>query len=176
MPSPSTLTPALGSNMFSPRQEADLGDVMAEQIEHRFKIIYDDRDIAYLNRIVARLIAQMPPARMQFHVMLVDLPAVNSFSLPGGRIYVTRKMVAFLRNEDELAGLLGHEMGHSLTHQAAISTTALFRGILRVDSVGDRKDIFDNFNRLIDNVARDPKAFQKLAALAAPETSRAQVQ
>jgi WD40 repeat protein len=102
----------------------------------------------------------MPPTHLRIRVVLVDLPIVNAFSLPGGRIYVARKMVAFLHNDDELAGLLGHEMGHILTHQGAIEMTRLFRQVLGLTTVGDRQDIFDKFNRLIDNAARNPKAFQ----------------
>jgi WD40 repeat protein len=69
-------------------------------------------------------------------------------------------MVAFLRNDDELAGLLGHEMGHILTHQGAIRMTRLFREVIGVTSVGDRKDVFDKFNRFLDNARRNPKAFK----------------
>ena len=68
--------------------------------------------------------------------------------------------MAFLRNDDELAGLLGHEMGHILTHQGGIRMTRLFREVLDVTTVGDWKDILDKFNQLLDNAARNPKAFQ----------------
>jgi len=88
---------------------------------------------------------------------------VNSFSVGAGRIYVTRKMVAFLRNDDELAGMLGHEMGHILTHQNAIEMTRTFHDILGVNSVSDRKDIFDKFNRMLDTIARDRGALVKTA-------------
>ena len=86
---------------------------------------------------------------------MIDTPTVNAFSAGAGRIYVTRKMIAFVRNDDELAGLIGHEMGHILAHQDAIRVSREFRDILGVNSVGDRKDIFDKYNRLLDNFARD---------------------
>lgn len=84
-------------------------------------------------------------------------------SVGAGRIYVTRKMVAFLRNDDELAGMLGHEMGHILTHQNAIEMTRRLHEILGVDSVGDRKDLFDKFNRMLDNIARNRNVLIKTA-------------
>jgi hypothetical protein len=46
-------------------------------------------------------------------------------------------------------------MGHILTHQTAIQVTQEFHDILKVNSVGDRKDIFDKYNRLLDNFGRD---------------------
>ncbi|MBI5283243.1 MAG: M48 family metalloprotease [Candidatus Solibacter usitatus] len=46
----------------------------------------------------------------RFHA--VDLPGLNAFALPGGHVYITREMLAFIQNDDELAVVLGHEMAH----------------------------------------------------------------
>lgn len=162
-----------GSNIFTDQQEVDLGDVMAEQIERNFRVIHDGELAAHMNDMIGRVLAQLPPTQLKIRAVLIDLSILNAFSLPGGRIYVARKMVAFLRNEDELAGLLGHEMGHILTHQGGIRTTRLFREVLGVSSVGDRKDIFDKFNRLIDNAARNPKAFRPDAGQEEPHQYQA---
>jgi WD40 repeat protein len=159
-PAPAILNPPPGANIFTEQQEVDLGDVIAEQFERNYRVIHDNEQAAFLNQAAARILAQMPPTALRIRVMLIDLPILNAFSLPGGRIYVSRKMVAFLQNDDELAGLLGHEMGHILTHQGGIRMTRLFREVLGVTTVGDRKDIFDKFNQLADNAARNPKAFQ----------------
>lgn len=158
-PAPPAFAPATGKSIFTPQQEIDLGDVEAEQFEKNFQVIHDDELTAYVNRVASRILAHMPPTQLNFRITVIDMPVMNSFSIAGGRIYVTRKMVAFLRNEDELAGLLGHEMGHVLTHQYAIEMTRRFQEILGVTSVGDRKDIFDKYNLLLDNLAKNPKVF-----------------
>jgi WD40 repeat protein len=165
---PPAFAPATGKNFFTPQQEIDLGDVEAEQFEKNFRVIHDDELTAYMNRVATRILAHVPPTQLNFRITLIDMPVVNSFSIAGGRIYVTRKMVAFLRNEDELAGLLGHEMGHVLTHQYAIEMTRRFQEILGVTSVGDRKDIFDKYNLLLDNLAKNPKVFMQDAKLEEP--------
>ncbi len=162
-PAPPVLTPSPVANMFSPQQELDLGDVEAEWLEKNFRVIHDDELAARLNHVTDRILAQLPPTQLKFRVILIDEPIVNSFSVGAGRIYITRKMVAFLRNDDELAGMLGHEMGHILTHQNAIEMTRRFREILGVDSVGDRKDIFDKYNRMLDNIARNRSVLIKTA-------------
>lgn len=159
--------------MFTPQQEVYLGDIQAQEIERNLHVIRDPELTKHVDKILNRLVAQLPPTGLKFRVILIDLPAVNSMSIAGGRIYVTRKMVAFLDNDDELAGLLAHEMGHALAHQAAITETRLFRKILGVTSVGDRQDIFDKFNRLMDNVARDPKLLERLANKEEPQQYQA---
>src|SRR5262249_44137635 len=69
----------------------------------------------------------------------------------GGRIYISRKMVAFARNEDELAGILAHEIGHIYTHQQAIDYTRWFKERLRVTQVGGRDDIFSRYHQLLES-------------------------
>src|SRR5690348_9315707 len=137
----------------------DLGDAMAERDEKDFHVIHSDQLNAYVNGIAQRLLAQMPPTQLKFRIVLVDLPVVNAFTMPGGRIYVTRKLVAFARSEDELASVLGHELGHALTHQPAADMSRLFREVLDVTEVGDRADIFLKYNQMIDNAARKQLRF-----------------
>ena len=109
---------------------------------------------------------------MRFRVFLIDMPITNSFSLPGGRIYVTRRMVAFLRTEDELGGLLAHEMGHILTHQGGILITHLLQEVLGVNSVTSKNDIFKDYNSLLEATAR-PGDLPSLARQEEPQQYQA---
>ena len=56
---------------------------------------------------------------LPWHFTVVDSPAINAFALPGGYIYVTRGILPFLDNEAELAGVLGHEIGHVTARHSA---------------------------------------------------------
>ncbi|HLW83435.1 MAG TPA: M48 family metalloprotease [Candidatus Acidoferrales bacterium] len=141
-------------DIFTEQQEMQLGDIIAQQLEPNLKLVQDDQLNSYLNEIAQRLLAQMPPTQMKFHIVLVDLPVANAFTFPGGRIYITRKLVAFAQSEDEIAGVLGHELGHALTHQPAADYSVVLREVLGVKQVGDRADIFQKYNQLMDNVAK----------------------
>jgi WD40 repeat protein len=145
-------------NIFSPEQEVFLGEASAERIQKDFHIIEDAELITYLTRIGTRLTQQLPLASIELHFFLVDLPEVNAFVLPGGRIYVSRKLVALAQSEDDVAGVIAHELGHLVARESAINMTRRFREILGVTSVTDRRDIFEKYNRWIDSIMLKPGA------------------
>ena len=137
---------------FTEAQEADLGDAIAEHLHHAFPPVDEHLNVP-LQRLGERVLAQLPPSTLAYRFMLVDHPHANAFALPGGRIYVTRKMVALARSEDELAGVLAHEIGHVVTRQIAADMTELFRRVLGISTFGDRRDVFDKYRQLVDSPA-----------------------
>jgi len=140
----------------------DLGDAIAEHVQRDHRIVNDEELSSHLRRIGERLTKHLPPTSLRFQFFLFDVNDVNAFTLPGGRIYVSRKMVAFAKNEDELAGVIAHELGHIVARHSALDMTSLLRDVLGVTQVTDRRDIFAKYNQLIENAARKPKAFEKL--------------
>ena len=154
-PAPPAVLKLTQPNIFSEQQEQWLGDAMADQIERYFKPVKDPAENEYLDHIVKRLLAALPTTTIQFRVVLIDASSVNAFSIAGGHIYVFRKLVANAKNEDEVASVIGHEMGHILSHQFAIRATADFNRLLGVTSVGDKADIYAKFQRLIDAELKD---------------------
>jgi WD40 repeat protein len=148
-------------SIFTPKQEMELGDVIAEHAQRDYRMLEDPQTTVFLRRVGERLVAQLPPSEMRYQFFVIDLPDANAFTAPGGRIYVTRKLIAFAASEDELAGVLAHELGHAASGQIAADMTRIFREVLGVTSVGDRRDIFEKYNRLLDNTARKPGAFKR---------------
>lgn len=136
--------------MFSDAQEADLGDAIAEQIAPDITLIDEDELSDHLRRLGDRLTRFLPPNHFRFEIFLIDFPIADAFSLPGGRVYVSRKLVVSAHNDDEIAGVLAHEFGHIVTHQIAIHMTTYFRRALGANQVGNRQDIFDKYHRLLE--------------------------
>jgi len=143
------------ANIFNDQQEEWLGEAMADLIEREYKPARDVAQSAYLQAIVDKLAKQLPPTQIRFRVLVVDSSEVNGFSLAGGHIYITRKLAALARNDDELATVLGHEMGHIASHQFAFETTRDMKRLLGVTSVGDRSDIYMKFQKLMDAALTD---------------------
>ena len=75
--------------------------------------VYDDKALQkYVNEIGQRLAQGSHRPGLQYHFTVVDSPEINAFALPGGYIYITRGIMSYLNSEAELAGVIGHEIGH----------------------------------------------------------------
>jgi len=147
-------------NIFTPAQEAILGELISERFESYLRVIDDEPLTAVLRRIGERLTAHLPDTGLRIRMQLIDIPDANAFALPGGHVYVSRKLVGLTRSEDELAGVIGHELGHLVSRQATQSMTRQLREVLGVTSVGDRQDILDKFTKLMENAGRKPSVFK----------------
>jgi len=156
-PAPPPLQALAERNIFSPQQEMDLGDAIAEQFQRDYRVVEDDQLNAYLQSVGDRLLRQLPvPAGLRIRFVLVDIAVPNAFTLPGGRIYFTRKLALTVHSEDELAAVLAHELGHALTREPAADMSVRFREVLRVTQVGDRNDIFTKWHQLQENIRVKP--------------------
>lgn len=156
-PAPAGWVRPVSGDIFNDEQEIWLGDAIADQIEHEYSVIKDPAQNAYLEEIGARLLAALPPTKIRFRFVLIDSGEVNGFSLAGGRVYLTRKLVASAHSEDEIAGVLAHEIGHIITHQSAAEISGEMRRLMGVTSVTDRADVYDKFRRLMDAERNDKK-------------------
>lgn len=159
--------------MFTPEQEIELGDVLAGEPPERIGSMDNPAITAYLNRIGERLAMNLPASGIRFRYFVVDAPYPNAFAIAGGRTYVFRGLAAFVRNEDELASILAHEMGHIVAHQTAIALTTQFRDVLGVTSIASRNDIIKDLNRLKEAYQKNPNALKQRAGQDDEEQSAA---
>ncbi|MCK4924176.1 MAG: M48 family metalloprotease, partial [Spirochaetes bacterium] len=107
--------PATGErhfNLFSESQEIQMGRDADEQISASLGL-YPDQELAeYVEDLGLRLAANSERPNLPWTFRVLDDPTVNAFALPGGYIYVTRGILTYLSSEAELAGVVGHEIGH----------------------------------------------------------------
>ena len=107
--------PVTGGREFSlmtEGQEVSIGRDADEQIREQMGL-YDSPALqGYVADLGHRLATLSHRPNLPWQFAVVDSPAVNAFALPGGYIYLTRGILAYLGDEAELAGVLGHEIGH----------------------------------------------------------------
>jgi predicted Zn-dependent protease len=109
-------------------QERQIGAEADQQIVAQFGV-YDDAELsAYVNGIAQSTLqtsaysAPTTPAEIRnspFTFRVLDSPVVNAFALPGGYVYLTRGLLAYLENEAQLSVVLGHEIGHVLARHSS---------------------------------------------------------
>ncbi len=116
--------PATGEVQYTsmtPAEEAELGRKEHPKILKSFGGAYQDPQLAaYVNEVGERVARVSDTPQLRFTFTLLDTPVVNAFALPGGYVYVTRGLLALVNNEAELAGVLGHEIGHVAARHAAL--------------------------------------------------------
>ncbi|MDM0114785.1 M48 family metalloprotease [Variovorax sp. J22R133] len=78
---------------------------------------------AYVNDLGQKLASQSQRANLKWTFTVLDSPEINAFALPGGYVYVTRGIMAYLDSEAELAGVMGHEIGHVAARHGAQRAT-----------------------------------------------------
>jgi len=89
--------------------------------------VYDDPELqAYVDRIGQSLVANSNKPNQKFTFTVLDTEMINAFAAPGGYVYISRGLLPYLDNEDELAGVLGHEVAHvTAGHHAKRSTAGI---------------------------------------------------
>jgi len=127
----------LSTIMLSESQEVELGRNAAPEIEKEMGRYEDPALEAYVNEVGQRLVAAGDARGYRYSFKVVDRPEVNAFALPGGYIYVTRGLLALANNEAEMAGVLGHEIGHvTQRHIAKALTRAVGYSVLSLGIIG----------------------------------------
>lgn len=98
--------------LMSEQDEVALGKQADAEVRKEMGIYSDARLQQYVDRVGQRLARASKRPNLPWTFAVVDESAVNAFALPGGFVYLTRGILPFLRDEAELAAVMGHEVGH----------------------------------------------------------------
>ncbi len=130
--------PVTGENQYvsiTPKQEIALGLQSTPQMIKQFGGLYQDQELQdYVDAVGSKLLLnkqiQDTPWEFEFH-LLADPKTINAFALPGGQIFITTAMYSKLKTEGQLAGVLGHEVGHVVARHSAqrIAKSQLTEGL-----------------------------------------------
>ncbi len=114
--------------LISEAQEIAIGKKSDAEIREEYSV-YKFRDLNdYVSSVGKNLLKYVHRKNLKYKFTILDTPVVNAFAIPGGYVYVTRGILAYLNNEAQLASVLGHELGHVNARHSAnmISKQILF--------------------------------------------------
>lgn len=140
------INPATGSrqiNFVSEASEIRMGREADRAILAQYGAYEDTSLTDFVNRVGQRLAEVSERPDLEWHFRVLDSPVVNAFALPGGYIYLTRGILAAMNSEAQLAGVLGHEIGHVTARhtaqqitQSQIASVGLVAGLIFVPGAG----------------------------------------
>ncbi len=113
-----------------------IGEAAAIEVEQQMGLVHLEAAEEIVRKIGERLVAQLPSNPYTFSFQIVDQEDPNAFALPGGFVYVSRGLLVLLKNEDELAGVLGHEISHVMKkHSSSRQKKSVLPSILAAPAI-----------------------------------------
>jgi predicted Zn-dependent protease len=110
--------------VISSERERELGAEQETEFLAELGLSDHEATSSWVEAIGARLAEHSPRQDVTYRFHVVDLEVPNAFALPGGPVFVSRGLLALVRSEDELAGVIGHEIGHVAARHSVRQTTA----------------------------------------------------
>jgi beta-barrel assembly-enhancing protease len=111
-------------NWFSTNWELSVGRQYSMEIEKTSHLVTDPVVVEYVNRVGQNLVRNSD-AKVPFTIKVLDTDEINAMALPGGYFYVDSGLILACDSEDELAGVMAHEISHVAAHHAAREMTKL---------------------------------------------------
>ncbi len=124
-------------SLVTPAQELEIGRQGYAPVIAEYGLYGDAALSAYVNTVGQKVAHVSHLPSLEWHFTVLDDPTVNAFAMPGGYIYITRGILPYLNSEAQLAGVLGHEIGH-VTHRhsaAQMTQQQLFGAGLALGSI-----------------------------------------
>lgn len=147
-------------SLINDDQELAIGAQGHRSIMKQKKRFNNPKIQAYVNNIGQQLAAQSHRKDIKYTFTVLDDPSVNAFALPGGYIYITTGIMAYLNSEGELAGVLGHEIGHvtakhGVKQQSASVASAVLMSVIAKQAGGTGKEFSNVSKALLSGYGRE---------------------
>lgn len=111
--------PGEGFNLLSEKEEIDLGRASAAQVEKEVVLLNDAQTVRFVEHLGQALVGQSQRNNIPYTFKVVNTDDINAFALPGGFIYLHRGVLDRVDREEEVAGVMAHEISHVVARHSA---------------------------------------------------------
>ena len=101
------------------QQEREIGEKVLQEVKKLWSVVQDPSVNEYVNRIGKRVMQGIEPQPFDYRFYVLNTPDVNAFAVPGGYVFINSGLILLVENEDELAGVICHEIGHVVARHIA---------------------------------------------------------
>jgi beta-barrel assembly-enhancing protease len=112
---------SVDSLTISDDEERKIGTDVSAKLRARFGVVQDAAVTKYVTLVGMTMAQQTERPNLQWTFIVLDTDGVNAFASPGGFVHITRGALGLIKNEGELAGVLGHEIGH-VVHKHTVNS------------------------------------------------------
>lgn len=139
--------------MMSEQQELEMGRRYSQEVDKESPPYADEALQAYVQQVGERVARNSHRGTLNYRFTVVDSADINAFALPGGYIYINRGLLAYLTSEAELAGVLGHEVGHvTARHSVRQQSQGMAWGMLgQAVAIGTGARVAGDLTNLVGN-------------------------
>jgi predicted Zn-dependent protease len=141
----------------SEEEERKIGDEVSVKLRTRFGVVQDEAVTKYVALLGNALAQASERPKLNWTFIVLDTDGVNAFASPGGIVHITRGALGLIKNEAELAGVLGHEITH-VSHKHAVN--AIQKGnMVKVgsDAAGSRVAFLDSLTNKVYEIVLENK-------------------
>lgn len=106
------ILPIAHAGIISTKQEISIGEGIVKQIEQQYKLVDDPILQERINKIGMDIVGVCDRQGLPYSFKVLDVDEVNAMAAPGGFVYVYKGLIDLMPTDDELAGIIAHEVGH----------------------------------------------------------------
>ena len=89
-----------------------MGEKVLQEVKNRWPMVQEPSAIKYVSRIGKEVLEAIGTQPFDYQFFIINIPEVNAFAVPGGKVFLNSGMILLVENEAELAGVIAHEIGH----------------------------------------------------------------
>ncbi len=101
------------------QEERELGEKVLQEVVKIWPMVQDPAPKEYVTRIGKRVLATMETQPFDYEFYVLNSTEINAFAVPGGKVFINSGLITTVENEDELAGVMAHEIGHVVARHVA---------------------------------------------------------
>lgn len=152
------IEPTANAGLISTKEEISIGQDVAKQLEKKYGLVEDEELANRVVNIGAKLVEVCDRKDIPWTFKVLNIKEVNAVSLPGGPVYVYKGLIDYMPSDEELAGVLAHEVGHIVKrHSVKQMEKSMKMGILFGAVFGDRGIFLQNlaYNAIMAGYSRE---------------------